>query len=531
MTSMVSQIEAAIPAPIRSGDRRERLWLAGAIALACAIGIGLVLYATSLGVMIQDDSGTYLELARNVRDGQGLVEISPDGQRSPLVVFPPLYPLALAAGSIVRADPVEWSRYLNCVALACLIAIAGRIIWQQTRSRAAVALGLALLLTSRPVLGMYTRMLSETLFVPLTIAALWLIVGHGSAGGKGRWRLILAALLMAAAALTRYAGIVLVPLALAAILSARQRTWRARIIDAVLLLLIVGVAMETWALRSQSQNRPLGGRSIMWHPPEISKVYGGLAATSAWISASEMPGGRIVGIAFTLACLAVPLVRRRRRGPCPLLGWLAIFVVAYVVFLLVSMTFFDALIPLNTRLLMPIYPPLLVLATAGALLIWDEVRASRWRAATALALLVLIAPVIVNAAGTAHWAQARHRKGQGYLSAAWRESEIIAEVRKVPEATPICSNAPDAIYVLTGRRVYWLPTTQSRKRAQKNQRLGAAVAQMAQRLGPGGIIVYLAEVDRSDFIASPGDLSGYLKLIKIKEVSDGQMYRIEQRNQ
>ena len=60
------------------------------------IGMGMLYYATHLGIGISPDSVAYIMASRQLSQGQGLTLIGAHGGQVPLTHFPPLYPLVLS---------------------------------------------------------------------------------------------------------------------------------------------------------------------------------------------------------------------------------------------------------------------------------------------------------------------------------------------------------------------------------------------------------------------------------------------------
>src|SRR5207248_9836323 len=132
----------------------------------------------------------------------------------------------------------------------------------------------ALCITSRPLFAGCTRLMSEAPFVAFTLASLWFVA---------RRRFVLAAIFIAAATLTRYAGISLLPVALYVLLFSGNRTRRQRLIDLAIVVAIIAVAMEAWAIHNHAASHPFGGRTFTFHPPAWSKIYDGAGALGTWL--------------------------------------------------------------------------------------------------------------------------------------------------------------------------------------------------------------------------------------------------------
>src|SRR3990172_9594448 len=98
------------------------------VCLIVTVGIAAalaVLYATVWGPWAGSDSVEYLEAARNLAGGQGLVTIRASGHVEPIYARPPLYSILLASTIQLGVDPVASVRWLNVVLIVALIGVVG----------------------------------------------------------------------------------------------------------------------------------------------------------------------------------------------------------------------------------------------------------------------------------------------------------------------------------------------------------------------------------------------------------------------
>ncbi len=172
---------------------------------------------TPFGSATTPDSLNYLDIAKNIKSGRGVLATdhsldNHDGQLyRDVKLWPPLYPLTLAATSFKLPDVVTTSR-LSAVLLAMTAVFAYLLLAPVIKWYFALLASLVLCLTV-PLLTVYTYAWSETLFIPLMLAASWaairyLDVEQAAASGKYRYLAVLLMLLIALA-YTRYIGITL----------------------------------------------------------------------------------------------------------------------------------------------------------------------------------------------------------------------------------------------------------------------------------------------------------------------------------
>lgn len=175
--------------------------------LIVAIGISgalAILHATTWGPWVQSDSVEYLEAARNLVAGEGLVNIRASGNIVPLYARPPLYSVLLASMIWLGVDPIDGVRWLNVALFVSLIGLVGVSAYRATGRLVAPVLTCLFLLAGAAVLDSFTGLMTEPLFVVFVIGQLVSLAGYLHTGRA--WMLGLSALLAGLALLTRFAG-------------------------------------------------------------------------------------------------------------------------------------------------------------------------------------------------------------------------------------------------------------------------------------------------------------------------------------
>jgi hypothetical protein len=167
---------------------------------------------------------------------------------------------------------------------------------------------------------------------------------------------------------------------------------------------------------------------------------------------------------------------------------MTLFIAAFAALLVISISLVDFHTPIDYRILSPIY-------VAGVVLLGDvlakqslqrrDVRIAAWT----ISLLL------------AGWAGVRsrnlllenYRDGGGFAHRIWRESPTLAALRDVPHDKWIYTNAPGAVYLLTGRAVIIaIPTESSASSTLANPDYPAEMARTSDDLRSGrAVLVYL----------------------------------------
>lgn len=185
------------------------------LLILSAFGIGFVLLATSkYGAGVSSDAARNLSTADNLLAGQGFVDMV----GAPFILWPPLYPLLLAALALVtRWTTFQAAWYLNVVLYAVNIWLAGWLLYRIFRSGPFWAIaGALIVLLSRSMLRIHANVASEPLFE--TFMLLFFLAAADYLDGSSPLALWEMCLLAGLAAMQRYLGVVLIGVAAVVIL-------------------------------------------------------------------------------------------------------------------------------------------------------------------------------------------------------------------------------------------------------------------------------------------------------------------------
>jgi hypothetical protein len=336
-----------------------------------AVALGLLLLTSRGGPGVSSESVGYLDVARALASGAGYVaEIG--AVRLPMTHYPPLYPLALAAVGAFTKDLVSGALYLNIAIRAILLIIVWFGLTRTARlgpMPAGIALGF--LAVSPDLTDAHAMVWSEPLFYVISVAALFLLASH--LGSRRRLPLATASLLLAAAVLTRYAGLGLLPGALLLLILQLDRPWRARCIDLGVYACFAVLPVLLWSLRNHAVTLPSHvwpfpaepfQRTLAFHAPTPEDWRQGSSSLSFSLCPHRVSA--IVGAPFvlTIAGLALFLVLRRTRigkGSPPTSAGIVcarVFLVAgfsYLASVVVARSLADAAIAFSSRILSPAF--------------------------------------------------------------------------------------------------------------------------------------------------------------------------------
>jgi len=476
------------------------------------------------GPGVTPDSIEFIEASRSLLSGNGL---SVHGQ--PLVRFPPVLPLLLSATSLfLHADTLVAARFLVALLFGVNLVLLAICVQKCTAYDAvATACIILVFLCSAPVIQVHARVMSEAPYIALSTAGL-LLLAHHLAHPRASL-LILAALLTGVAAATRYIGVVLLPSAALALLLLDDRPLKTRSADIAIFSGIACLPLATWLVRNTLTAHATTGRVFAVHLFGIEGVKRLIDSTYRFILPIDVSGWVQVihiGMALILLCFACMLVCKNahaQQGHRQLRHFLpAIFViyaVAYVVFLILSISFFDAATPVDHRLLLPI---LLPLAAASISVVWSlsETLAQRcvWRGFVGFVLF----SVSINASHAISTAEQIHQQGDGYTARSWAQSEILAYLSSLPEPTKIYSNGPEVIRFLARKEAVWIPMPVFPGAGRENEHFQDDMATVAEQCADGtAVIAYFTSITWRWYLPSQEELTSEYGIPLMRKLQDG----------
>lgn len=200
------------------------------ISIVALVGVGAQISLTSDGMIISGDSVHYLEGARNLAGGNGYVRHIAEGEPVVMTGFPPVYSTILIPGVWLGIGVELFARYLNTLLLVLTVVIAGWIIFKTTQKALPAFWTMAFFVMSIPILEIYASVMTEPLFLVLTLGIILLWYNHIQK--PSLWKGLFIGVLTGIMINTRLAGIALVPVLILGILIYQQQKFIIKIRDA-----------------------------------------------------------------------------------------------------------------------------------------------------------------------------------------------------------------------------------------------------------------------------------------------------------
>ena len=509
------------------------------IVVLAGLGTAHILARTATeGAVIEGGAVYFLSTASNFLAGEGWRDFS----GAPLTGWPPLFPLLLAALDGIGIDPVAGGRWVHAAIFGWIIWAAGLYLHSNIRSWLLVLTATAIIAASLPLAHSASHLLTEPLFVLLTLLALIQLAAFLNRGA--RTSLWWAAVLTALAALTRYPGMVLIGVGVLLLLGRRTPPLAARLKDAIVFGVVAsvplaGVLMHNRAVSGTLTGPSFGsGQSLSDGLSQIVEVF------RTWVVPPNTPDEvayllwlavGLVGLAGAAVVLGVPRMRSNSHkqdpeaappsvglGPALPFGG---FAVAYLV-LMIAVVPFAVGQAIDSRYLLPIYVPLLL----AAILLLDRflsIEATGRMVAVryGLASLVLLgacAHIGFSVDRNLHITrQARIPGNNPWMinSSSWGKSEILHYIRNNPINGRIYSDNPYLAW-------FWSRTAAPREHHFLRAELhNFTAAIMRWTDGDGGYVLWFRswkpayDFDELDIRVLPG-------VETVAELSDGVVFRV-----
>ncbi len=417
----------------------------------------ILIYSKPSGIGISPDSVTYLSAARNMVRGHGFISFD----NLPTVDFPFAYPFFLTITSFVTTlDPVVFAPWVNAVLFALLLYAAGAMMngfagfsgWYKR-----IVL-LSFLLT--PALQeVYSMVWSETIFLILLLIFIFCVTRYLQVPGL-RW-LLFTAVVCAFACITRYAGIFLVPAALAVICSAGSQPWKRRLVHSLLLgfisisLLVVNIFRNMLLTGLATGPRPRSHLTAA----RILDDFGGVM--SDWLFAVRFPGLNLLIAVFVLLVFVSNILFHspaKRRG---IEYVIAVTGLSFCLFMLFTsaLTRYEVF---SNRLLSPLF--ILLPWTATSWLPGFVSRQSVVIKAVITLFILFISSLFLTVqlrADYEFYDGVRDAGIPGYQEDPFVQTAIVQFIRTntqlIPANATVYSNAADAFYFVTGKAARQLP--------------------------------------------------------------------------
>lgn len=437
-----------------------------ALLIAFAAAAAIYMKTTEKGLGLVSDSVNYLNGASSIARGEGYFRASGGGTIKPITNFPPLYSITLALPILFGVEPLRAAWYVGIVFWLLNLGLILTVASKATRNQWIGILVMVLFMVSKPFLYYQVFAMSESVFFFCTLAGIWLYLRAIEEDTALLW--VLCGIACGAAFLARYVGAVSLAAVIFCLLFLKSKKVRSfRTIG----LTLAGALplMAAWLLRNRIISGNISNRSAGVHPLTINDFYHGALIWARWLfpgryNAVEKATSWMAALAgLTLAaCLLILLfaminhfrINRPLSAASRLVVFAAAYIPAYIFVVWVTISFLDASVNIEERI---IYPCLMIfLLMLIALFDMLRSRLKDRRLATAAGVILMLAFTLVSASETQRFIPRFSTDGYGWAWAGWQDSPAMNILKKLPPEKVIYSNQPEAVSLFTDKGAYAL---------------------------------------------------------------------------
>lgn len=485
------------------------------ILLLSLVGMLAVSCTSRWGIGASPDSIVYLGAADNLTQGMGLSVPFGNPVNAPMIFYPPLYPVLLAVMKAIGFGLLSGARILQILLFGLNLILVGWILGKILPDNFWLPLvGTLIVLSSQTMLLIHSMAWSEGLFLTFMLLSLFPLAEYFEQN-KRRY-LYFSAAATALALLTRYIGVSLFFTGTASLLLLNRRTNRQKAIDVLTFGCISCLPLFLWITRNFLAFGNTIGREFIFHPLNKEDIIQLVFTLSRWLMLPARLSSIVIALILLsglIYLLGLFIYQDRQQSQKRLpngqeqlgQGRVAVpyfikiligFSLIYISNLFLSISFLDANTVLDERILFPVYISGVVVMVYlfGSIAPTDRFH----RLAVFPLGLILVVLSLGNLWKGSSWVIRSQADGIGLTSLKWRQSEMIQNIDQLPVEATISSNAPETVYLHTGRRTQFLPRGINSVTQSANTNYEAEMRQLEELLERNrAYVAYFTTLQRS----------------------------------
>jgi hypothetical protein len=308
-----------------------------------------------------------------------------------------------------------------------------------------------------------------------------------------------------------------------------NREWGKRFVDVLSFGALSSLPLLVWS----SRNAAIGGtafdRTLGYYPISTRDLLTAVDSLGLWFLPIGIPRAVpwLVCLALAIAIIGLGRSAIRNGSAKSLMTLLTIFLMSYTSFLVVARILFDPAIVFDTRTLSPAYLAAMVLVVSVVTHSYRKTKLKEDSGSLRVLNCSIIAVLIVQMTASIAWMNYSYKDGIGYAGKVWREPRLLPFLYSAKPTTPLFSNAPDVIYLLTGKLTDMIPPKFDPDTLAANKQYVVQLANMKQKLmEKEGVLLYVTAERRLPYLPSEQELQTELPLRLIERVRIGNVYQI-----
>jgi len=493
-----------------------------------------IFFSTPWGLGLLPDSISYATASRGLAEHGDIMGLPSH--------WPPLYAVLLAVFYILMGDPVLGSRLLHALLFA-LNSVLLVLLFRDLEKKSILFSIFPLLIVLQPAfVAVHLYLWSEPMFMVLALTNLLILKQMADKNVVSLKYFLFLALIAGLAIMTRYVGLFLVLVNTVAILlivrlpdSRFSKSWALfsgkwrlpdgisgdvvrRIWLASMVAVLSLIPMASWTIFNVLRGSKAAYRNIVWHPPGQQHMAQASTTLADWFHVPRDFGWLVIlllVIGVIWACShGIQALRTgdfKTRALVPLAG---LFIGMYISFLLASISLADYQTPLDGRIMVPIFPVIMVLI-AHFISIVPGKRVS-------LLLLAVIMPLLaLNVSRSFELMVMSKKNGMGFANRNIQEMQIIGAVRKLPSKWNVVTNGPEIFSLYLPQDSTMLPRKVHPGTKLDNQHY---TAQMESMLKTADALVYFTRMKYRYYLPDSSELNGQAGFHLVYSQTDGAIW-------
>ncbi len=312
--------------------------------LISLFGMALIFLATPHGIGLSPDSISYIRGSRILLETGSLQALPPH--------WPPGYPILLALFALPQGDHLIAARFIGVLVFGLNLFLFSALLRKSGWGSLLVAFFTSLLLFDPDFINIHLMAWSEPVFLTLVQIGLLALLFYSES--KSKKALLAFGLAFGLAALVRYAGVAFICgvasiLFFQSILKKSDDKFHKRLIPLLQFLSMAVLPIALWVLGRSSGTQQGGIRPMVFHAIPRDKWLSAQSTIANWFGGIEAEFVLFVILVIFLLSGYRYMSSAARR----ILIYSSGLLVIYITFLLVSLLYFDAYIPLDNRILAP----------------------------------------------------------------------------------------------------------------------------------------------------------------------------------
>jgi len=472
--------------------------------------------ATVWGVGLTTDSVTYANGAKSILQLGSFENLGSH--------YPPLYILLVSGLASLKGDVLGAMKLVQIGFIVLNFILFNLIIYDCSKKNLSVTLiGTMVFITSMPIFFIHSMAWSEAAFSFFALVGLYFVAKYVTQLSDSVGWLVLSAVAVGMAFLTRYVGLALVITFLLWLVVFGKKNISKLILDLILFVGISCFSMALWVGYNLMGRGNGTDRNIVFHPITKAKLIYGIEVIKHWYFLDAFPGIVLAIFLIILAGLFFYLLKRENKAYETSTGMLqvgAMFIIIYIAFLLFSISFFDAQTPLDDRILYPVY---LVSVLCLILLANQYFSMTGNRRYIGIGLFIfLIILSIFQETRRSSFIRQSNLNGIGFASRVWVESDVLHWLNSSSLPKVIYTNGPDVLSLYTDVNSQMIPALMSPNDRIPNKNFGNELNKMVEEMeGNRGLIVYFNTIKWRWYLPTIQQLNANLPLQIIYQGKDG----------